>query len=71
MAGSRKLVYIINSLGVGGSEMGMCRLLDGLDENKYDVTVIVLDGKSGDGSVDFKLVSCYTDSRHANRWRFT
>jgi len=46
MAGSRKLVYIINSLGVGGSEMGMCRLLDGLDENKYDVTVIVLDGKS-------------------------
>ncbi|MDL0128083.1 glycosyltransferase family 4 protein [Halobacterium salinarum] len=46
MAGSVNLVYIINALGVGGAEVGMCRLLDGLDENKYDVTVVVLDGGS-------------------------
>jgi glycosyltransferase involved in cell wall biosynthesis len=36
------LVYIINSLSVGGAEVGMCRLLDGLDENKYNVTVVAL-----------------------------
>ena len=41
-----KLVYIINTLGVGGAEVGMCRLLDGLDEDKYDVTVVALDGQS-------------------------
>ncbi|WP_082224535.1 glycosyltransferase family 4 protein [Halolamina rubra] len=41
-----KLVYIINTLGVGGAEVGMCRLLDGLDEEKYDVTVVALDGQS-------------------------
>jgi glycosyltransferase involved in cell wall biosynthesis len=46
MAEPVKLIYIINALGVGGAEVGMCRLLDGLDENKYEVTVVVLDGRS-------------------------
>ena len=42
------VVYIINSLSVGGAEMGMCRLIDGLDPEKYSVTVVVLDGQSMD-----------------------
>jgi glycosyltransferase involved in cell wall biosynthesis len=41
-----RLVYLINSLNVGGAEIGMCRLLDGLDEKRYEVTVVALDGKS-------------------------
>ena len=43
-----ELVYIINSLHTGGAEIGMCRLLDGLDQREYDVTVISLDGHSED-----------------------
>jgi glycosyltransferase involved in cell wall biosynthesis len=46
MAESVNLIYIINSLGVGGAEVGMSRLLDGLYKNKYDATVVVLDGRS-------------------------
>jgi glycosyltransferase involved in cell wall biosynthesis len=41
-----ELVYIINSLHVGGAEVGMCRLLSGLDEDLYDVTVVSLSGSS-------------------------
>ena len=48
MAARISLVYFINSLEVGGAEVGMCRLLDGLDEDKYDVTVVALDGRSSD-----------------------
>lgn len=43
-----ELVYLINSLYTGGAEVGMCRLLDGLDQREYDVTVIALDGYSED-----------------------
>jgi glycosyltransferase involved in cell wall biosynthesis len=43
MAERVQLVYIINSLGVGGAEIGMCRLFDGLDANSYDITVFALD----------------------------
>lgn len=39
-----EVVYIINSLHVGGAEMGMCRLLNGLESAKYKVTVVSLDG---------------------------
>lgn len=41
-----ELVYLINSLHTGGAEVGMCRLLDGLNRHEYDVTVIALDGHS-------------------------
>lgn len=41
-----QIVYFINSLHTGGAEMGMCRLLYGLDSAQYDVTVIALDGHS-------------------------
>ena len=43
-----KLVYIINSLYTGGAEVGMYRLLDGLDQTEYNVTVLSLDGHSVD-----------------------
>lgn len=38
----------MNSLHVGGAEVGMSRLLNGLDEEQYDVTVIALNGHSMD-----------------------
>ncbi|MDJ1431979.1 glycosyltransferase family 4 protein [Halostagnicola sp. A-GB9-2] len=41
------LVYIINALDTGGAEVGMCRLLDGLDAEKYNVTVVSLNGSNG------------------------
>ncbi|WP_353635042.1 glycosyltransferase [Halobacterium sp. NMX12-1] len=46
MVEQENVVYIINSLEVGGAEVGMCRLLDGLDRSEYEVTVVVLDGRS-------------------------
>lgn len=46
MAEPIKIVYFINSLEVGGAEVGMCRLLDGLDPQEYEVTVLALDGHS-------------------------
>ena len=39
-----EVVYIINSLHIGGAEMGMCRLLDGLEPANYEVTIVSLDG---------------------------
>lgn len=39
-----KLVYVINALDTGGAEVGMCRLLDGLDDARYEVTIVTLDG---------------------------
>lgn len=44
MSDSVSLVYVINSLDVGGAEVGMCRILGGL--NGYDATVIALSGQS-------------------------
>lgn len=41
-----EMVYIINSLHTGGAEIGMRRLLSGLDPEKYNVTVFALDGHS-------------------------
>jgi glycosyltransferase involved in cell wall biosynthesis len=38
------LVYVITALGTGGAEVGMCRLLDGLDDDRYDVTIVTLNG---------------------------
>lgn len=45
MSDTLSLVYIINSLTVGGAEIGMCRILDGIDASDYDVTVVALTGK--------------------------
>lgn len=42
MPRKRRLVYIINSLDVGGAEIGMCRLLDGLPTSDFDITVVAL-----------------------------
>lgn len=38
------VLYVITALDTGGAEVGMCRLLDGLDEDRYDVTVVTLNG---------------------------
>ncbi len=43
---NQNLLYLINSLHVGGAEVGMCRLLNGLDSDDFDVTVVALDGHS-------------------------
>ena len=48
MPANRRLLYIINSLDIGGAEIGMCRLLDGLDQDAYDVTIVALSGQSGE-----------------------
>ncbi|GAB7020352.1 glycosyltransferase family 4 protein [Halostagnicola bangensis] len=37
-------MYIINALHTGGAEVGMCRLLNGLSEDKYEITVVTLIG---------------------------
>ncbi len=39
-----KIVYLINSLNMGGAQVGLCRILQGLDKNEYSITVIVLNG---------------------------
>ncbi len=41
---TRKLTYIINAIDYGGAEIGMIRLLSGLDESAFDVTVVTLKG---------------------------
>lgn len=41
-----EVVYIINTLEVGGAELGMCRLLESLDQDRYAVTVVPLRGES-------------------------
>ena len=46
MEESTKVVYIINSLEVGGAEFGLCRLLNGLKSQEYDVTVLALNSHS-------------------------
>jgi glycosyltransferase involved in cell wall biosynthesis len=42
MPRKQRLVYIINSLDTGGAEIGMCRLIDGLVESDFDITVVSL-----------------------------
>jgi len=42
------VVYIINSLHTGGAEVGMSRLLAGLNKSEYEVTVVALDGHNLD-----------------------
>ncbi|WP_306058693.1 glycosyltransferase family 4 protein [Natronococcus wangiae] len=37
-------MYVITALHTGGAEVGMCRLLDGLNDDRYDVTVVTLNG---------------------------
>ena len=39
-----KLTYLISGLEVGGAEVGMVRLLDGLSADDVDVTVVALNG---------------------------
>jgi glycosyltransferase involved in cell wall biosynthesis len=39
-----KLTYLISGLEIGGAEIGMVRLLDGIPEDKLDVTVVALNG---------------------------
>jgi len=38
------LTYLISGLETGGAEIGMARLLDGLSEDEFDITVVALDG---------------------------
>jgi glycosyltransferase involved in cell wall biosynthesis len=44
MSKTPKLTYLISSLEIGGAEIGMVRLLDGIPEDDLDVTVVALDG---------------------------
>ncbi|MFC7047199.1 glycosyltransferase family 4 protein [Halobacteriaceae archaeon GCM10025711] len=46
MSRKKNILYFINSLHTGGAEIGMCRLLNGLNKDKYNVTVVVLNGYS-------------------------
>jgi glycosyltransferase involved in cell wall biosynthesis len=39
------ILYLINSLETGGAEVGMSRLINGLSPEKYDLTVVALDGR--------------------------
>jgi glycosyltransferase involved in cell wall biosynthesis len=39
-----KLTYLISGLEIGGAEIGMVRLLDGIPEDELDVTVVALNG---------------------------
>jgi len=38
------ILYIINSLNIGGAQTGLCRLLNGLDGESYDITIVTLNG---------------------------
>jgi glycosyltransferase involved in cell wall biosynthesis len=49
MSEAPKLTYLISGLEIGGAEIGMARLLDGIPEDELDVTVVALDG--GDQTV--------------------
>ncbi|AEM57710.1 hypothetical protein HISP_10775 [Haloarcula hispanica N601] len=44
MSKTPKLTYLISGLEIGGAEIGMVRLLDGIPEDELDVTVVALDG---------------------------
>ena len=44
MSEAPNLTYLISGLEIGGAEIGMARLLDGIPEDKLDVTVVALDG---------------------------
>ena len=39
-----RILYIINSLNVGGAQVGFSRLVTGLNPDQYDVTVVALNG---------------------------
>jgi len=45
------IVYIISTLNVGGAQVGMYRLLNGLDKEKYHITVVSLDSRIKQDSV--------------------
>ncbi|GAB7010782.1 glycosyltransferase family 4 protein [Halorubrum trueperi] len=44
MSEAPNLTYLISGLEIGGAEIGMARLLDGIPEDELDVTVVALDG---------------------------
>ena len=44
MSKAPKLTYLISGLEIGGAEIGMTRLLDGLPADIFNVTVVALDG---------------------------
>ncbi|ELY37683.1 glycosyltransferase family 4 protein [Natronorubrum tibetense] len=44
----KKLTYFINHIRYGGAEIGMVRLLAGLDEDEYDITIVTLKGSNED-----------------------
>lgn len=44
MNSQQDLLYVINSLKTGGAEIGLCRLVDGLNQAQYSITVVTLDG---------------------------
>lgn len=48
MSETPKLTYLISGLEIGGAEVGMVRLLDGIPEDEVNVTVVALDGGERD-----------------------
>ncbi|MFP9193646.1 glycosyltransferase family 4 protein [Natrialbaceae archaeon A-CW1-1] len=44
MAEKKHITYIINSLHMGGAQVGLCRLIDGLDRESYEVTILAING---------------------------
>ncbi|WP_254863543.1 glycosyltransferase [Halovivax gelatinilyticus] len=50
--GRVSLVYFVSTLSAGGAQVGMVRLLDGLDRDRYDVTVVSVLSKENDLKAD-------------------
>lgn len=66
------LLYIINSTNIGGAQIGMVRLLDGLNQSKYDVTLLVLDNRERRKKVDLPSyvnhISLYASPSNSNSY---
>lgn len=41
---ANKIVYIINSLNVGGAQVGLSRFVNGIEKERFKVTIIALNG---------------------------
>lgn len=42
---THRLTYLIDGLNVGGAQIGMARLVNQLDPDRFDITIVGLDGK--------------------------
>lgn len=64
-----KLTYLINSLRTGGAEVGMVRLLRGLDMSLFDVDLVTLNAASGELRDKIPETVTIIDLSMENKWR--